>query len=58
MKVNTRTIIQLLTLLSAVPQLCAAAPMRGLDAHGEAASIRLEPLLDDHWAFKARVGRT
>ncbi len=55
MKVNTRAVIQLLTLLSAAPLFCAAAPLRGLEAHGAPASIRLEPFLDDHWAFRARI---
>jgi hypothetical protein len=55
MKMNARTVIKYLMLLGAAPLLWAAAPVRGLNPHSAPALIHLEPYLDDHWAFKARI---
>jgi hypothetical protein len=49
------TIVNLLALCSAAPLLCLAAPAHGMNPRGAPAVIHLEPYVENHWAFKARI---
>jgi hypothetical protein len=55
MKINARNVVKLLTLLGAAPLFCLPAPARAANPRGAPQLIRLEPYLDEHWAFKARI---
>jgi hypothetical protein len=55
MKVNSRNFVKLLTLLGAAPLVCLPAPARAANERNAPRLIRLEPYLNEHWAFKARI---
>src|SRR5580692_6156072 len=63
MQGNARTLVKMLALLSAAPLFGGAAAAQGSnvrsgarsDAPDAPAVIHLEPFLDEHWAFKARI---
>jgi hypothetical protein len=55
MKIDARNVVKLLTLLVAAPLFCLPAPARAANPRGAPQLIRLEPYLDEHWAFKARI---
>ncbi len=48
-------IVNLFALCGAAPLLCLAAPTHGMNPLGAPAVIRLEPYVENHWAFKARI---
>lgn len=55
MNVKLRTIVRLLTLLGAAPLFCVSAPARGMNPHSAPGLIVLEPYLEGHRTFKARL---
>jgi hypothetical protein len=55
MKVNAHNFLKLLTLLGAAPLVCLPAPARAANPRSAPGLIRLEPYLDEHWAFKASI---
>jgi hypothetical protein len=55
LKVNARNFVKLLTLLGAAPLFCLPAPARATNPRSAPELIRLEPYLNEHWAFKASI---
>jgi hypothetical protein len=55
MKGNARTIVKLFTLLGAAPLVCVPPAARAMNPRDAPGLIYLEPYLDEHWAFRAKI---
>jgi hypothetical protein len=55
MKENALTMVKLLTLLGAAPLVCAPGAARAMNPHSTPGLIHLEPYLDEHWTFRAKI---